>query len=443
MMAAAAADLGKASLLRALVAAERDGAVLQDIVDCGDQAAALGAERDARLLYDIAFLRAGFSPTRQRWQAETAEARGFAVPAAALRDGEPPFSVDLALAELAALLPLAGAGDLPPSDQPLAYDPPPPAVPAPLRAMLSGATAVPELADRCGRLCDLLRSEGNEDVVGEAAAVRASLAADLMPFRPLRMADLADASLHDLIGHFAAGRLRTFLRMTHDLAEAPLGSPALFHAAARLDEAGLGPWFNHVGQVVRTGRELLAFVALAAERSVEAARGEVERWAILLSAGLPQYRQLHLIDDLGDLGMVAALRGMLQRTARLAERRLDRDPVWRIRDAGLDLGDYRLAALAQRLAADWDAANALEWKILGEALATGGAFEEAEEAFVTALALQRRDRDGLRRLRAVRAGDFTNYRLEGGFGSMPSRRRLRAQHRPAEAAPLDLPEQAG
>ena len=224
--------------------------------------------------------------------------------------------------------------------------------------------------------------------------------------------------------------LRRFLQAASDLLYTPLGSTRLFHATARLDGAGLGPYFSNIGQIVRRSRDMFELAALAAASSSQgAAPGLEEAWVALMSRGLAGALLDEVIDDLGDRNAAFALEIILERLLQAPAGELDTLRLTRIRDAALDNFDYALASHAQRVLVDSKPANLLELAILGSIDASGGRFKAAEDSFVACLAESPGDEDLMARLDAARSRRFERFAVTKGFGSPYDRQLYRLRRR--------------
>jgi hypothetical protein len=368
---------------RSLLLLARDSSTIQDRLDLAELADAVGAPEIAQIARNTARLRAGFAP-------ETASP----LPA-------PEGSIDRAIAELRGLMTTGSA-------------------------QIEGKTTDaldPTVA--CTALCDLLE----KPLDGSAEAALAGLLAAWRGLADAPPADpyaLVDAGLDHLISAFATRELQAFLQRNHDLAFAPFGSPRLLHAAARIGRGALGPYCSSIGNIVRSGQDVLGLIALAA--GDEDATTAVERWVVPLSAHLHETIAIALADDLADLGFIGAVRGML--TAAL--RRTDRIALIRhLRDAAIDLGDLTLGISAQQSLLALVRFDAIEWRCIGALFATAGDSEGADAAFQYALKLAPGDAPTRAYLTALQAGDFGAFAVTGGFATPPFRQQIRFARRAA------------
>ena len=239
----------------------------------------------------------------------------------------------------------------------------------------------------------------------------------------------------DLAAAVAFNALQEFFLLNHDLCWAPFGSPALFTAAARLEDGALGPYFTNARNLIRSSRDLFGLV----QRAGGGGGAGLERWLVVLATHLDHDSRVALVDEAGDRGLTMVLRGLLAATRRTPDR--GSYLFWAIRDAALDLGEIALAAEAQASITGLSYNRATEWVVLAEVLGTGGAIVPAETALIEALRLSPLDVFARERLDALRDGGFEPYHVHHGFGSPPWRIALRARHR-AEARHAAIPAEA-
>ena len=224
--------------------------------------------------------------------------------------------------------------------------------------------------------------------------------------------------------------LRGFLQASSDLLYAPLGSTRLFHATARLDGAGLGPYVSNIGQIVRRSADMFELAGLAADASSrDADQGLEEAWVALMSRGLSDGLLDEVIDDLGDRNAAFALEIILKRLLQAPTGELDMLRLARIRDAALDNLDYTLASHAQRALVEAEPADSLQLAILGAIDASGGRFKAAENSFVACVAERPEDEDLMARLDAARSRRFERFAITKGFGSPHDRQLYRLRRR--------------
>ena len=366
-------------LRRSLLLLTRDSSTVQDRLDLAELADGVGVPDLAAIARDLAMLRQGFAADR---------------PAIAM----PTESIQRAVDELKDLM-RDGAATV-------------------FATMERAGDAV----SACAALCRLFSAPLDE--VSEA-----ELAGLLLAWRGLaesRAADPrghADATLTDLAEVLAASELSAFLHRNHTLAFQPFGSARLLHRAARLGQGGLGPYLSHVGNIVRSGRDVLGLITLSAG---EGAADAIERWVPPLAAYLPEHLAKDLTDELADLGLIGAVRALLHSTLQRSDRH---GLLRRLRDAALDLGDHALAISAQHHLANLMRFNAIEWRCLGALLATSGSKDAGEAAFLHAEKLAPNDPATLEHLAALRSGDFSAFAVKAGFGTPEYRKRLRFARR--------------
>lgn len=369
-------------LRRSLLLLTRDSSTGQDRLDLAEFADEVGASDLADIARNLAMLRQGFADDQ---------------PSVATPTG----SIERAVDELEYLM-QDGAGSVSPA------------------AMVRADNAVAA----CAAFCRLLSAPLDQMGEGELAGL-------LLAWRNLGEAKAndprgyADAALASLMEALAASELSAFLHRNHALAFPPFGSPRLLHHAARLGHGGLGPYLSCIGNVVRSGRDVLGLIVLAAgENSVDA----IERWVPRLAAYLPEHLAEDLADELADLGLRDAVRALLHSTLRRSDRH---GLLRRLRDAALDLGDDALAIDAQHHVANLMRFNAVEWRCLGALLATKGSNAAAEEALVHAERIAPTDPVTVAHLAALRSGDFDAFAVKAGFDTPEYRQRLRFARRTA------------
>lgn len=427
---------GATAILRqtlALIGAE--GALMHEQIDCADLALATGHADAARLLYGAAFLRGGFSRLPLRAQARIAARTGLWN--ATAWDSRPAtvaagdFTLDRTLRALGDFI--AQESDPAPGREltqaeSLAQVALP--LPIPLDPLAAEPLRVPDaaaVADLVTRLCEALR----RDDVGAVAAALDRVAAEILAPTPLVISDHVAGPVLDIAAAVAVEALREFFLLNHDLCWPPFGSAALFTAAARLEDGGLGPYFSNARNLVRASRDLFGLV----QRAGGGTRARLERWLVVLATHLDHDSRVALADEAGDRGLTIVLRGLLAATRRTPGR--GTYLFWAIRDAALDNGDIALAADAQASITRLSHGLGTEWVVLAEILGTGGADQAAETALIEALRRSRRDEQALERLDALREGRFEPYHALHGFGSPPWRIALRARNR------ASVPEAAG
>jgi hypothetical protein len=351
--------------------------------------------------------------------AAAAIARGFPAP----RDSAaaPRATIDLLLEELAAL-----AAEFLPGTTPIATRR---AVGRPDKPVELGALAPlrspsGDFASSATSLLAFLSSPSPRDEQ-TAAATLASLAQTRVRLPGFDYRALRDAPLDDLTFAIALTALVDFAASVGDLATAPLGSIGLLHRAARLDPQGLGPYFSGVGRVARRSADVFEFARQAAGISGGAS---FEAWIALLARGCPEALLLDIVDDLGDANHSTVLNLILDRLlSRFAG--IELDVVRRVRDAGLDNADWRLAARAQAAIARLNPTWLHELVILGSIEATGGDFGAAEATFLECLRRAPQDEGAAIRLLAARRQRFEGFEILRGFDTPLRRTEARFRRR--------------
>jgi hypothetical protein len=367
-------------LRRSLLMLTRPTATVQDRLDFAELADAVEAAAVAAVARDTAMLHRGFGTA----QAIVANPQG---------------SIERAVVELRALMSIGSDPGVSPMD---ALDA------APACAALARIFAAP------------LDDNTETELAGLLAAWRG-----LAKAAPVNVGAEVGADIDELLATFATAELQSFLSRNHALAFAPYGSARLLHGAARLGMGGLGPYLSCVSNIVRGSEDVLGLIALAAG---EQAQAEIERWVVLLAPGLPESVAVALVDDLADLGMIAAVRGLLNVAARMQ----DQVGLMRhLRDAALDLGDDPLALSAQQEVVARVPYDPIEWRCMGAMLVTVRDEPGAAAALSYALKLAPGDEQTIASLDALRAGDFGPFAVHGGFMTPPARKRIRFARRAA------------
>jgi hypothetical protein len=363
---------------RQLLRAAHERAVLQDLIDARDLAAEAGQNNDLGLLDGMIVLRQGVRTDR------------------AAHGGH---AVDRAIAELRSLIalgPIEFAHDVHtvvPREPAVAG--PPPTTPPPEDALVETVASV---------LCD----------IGQG--------------RTERLDELNDLALpHIVVGdHVGAPTARLARLLGVELARrflftnGPLlaCSSILVDAAARLDRAGLGPWFINVRMLLRNVQDLFALAETAG-----AHRGQQEAWIVLLAAHLHRHETVTLIDELASRGMTSLLSAFLFRAAREGGAFPPAEIAEAVRDTAIDLDELDLAEQAQRLRVAWRPASSVERLHLAMIRSAASDFDGAVAAGRSAVGLDAGDLQAEQLLAALERGELTQ--LPHGFTSSPVRRNLR------------------
>ena len=394
------------SLRRQLLRRGDDVYSVQSHLDAAEIVQATGSPAAARLLCVLAFLRLGFSPAASRhqiaiarrtrlWSTDTVSTWPDG-PVVAAR-----FMPGTAIVELRRVMAC------------------PVALPAPAQA--PAAAARPDVSADCEALCDVLRSPATPGTIAALTMLLGRLERDYLDAPFVALADHAGDPPDALIDAFARHSLRQFLQRHHRLAFPPLGSVDLLHEAGRLDPAGLGAFFANVPCVVRGPEDLFGLVHAAAGGIAD--DDLLDRWVVILAIHLDPHRLHGLVDLLGDLQGTRALWSILTLAARDDQRRRDHPLMFALRDAGLDMGDMRLAAEAQRIVAIDRRDAVLEWRILGEIHATAGEAGPARRAFAQGLRCDPGDKPTARRIKALDDDTFAPFAVRSGFGEHSRARR--------------------
>ena len=434
--AAGAYPLNLAEVERRVALTRGSGRVdIQAQLDWAEALLASGDRASARLLIESAAIRQGFSPQLEAARADLFAAVGIG-PAPGERaapDSPQGNTVDIAIAELRAFAQAHGEriGRVALDSQRRIEGKP---GLHPTAALARGASLPgdQDVADLVGQAFAWLRSgsSGQHEDAG-IAALDALQGAERDPQR-WSAAGLAGAAAPVLARAIAVQETRAFLRTQGDLLLSPLGSPALFRAAAAFGNTGLGPYFKNVGQIARSSVNLFELAAIAAEAAGTPREPVVEEvWVTLLSRGLTNWLRVDIVDELGDRNASFALSLILRRAVAVAADDIDRSFVARIRDAALDNLDYDLAGAAQQKLVDLSHNDWLERRIMGAIQASAGRLAAANQLLAACLDENPGD-EGLRReVEANRERRFAPVALVKGFGSPPDRQltRLRARGR--------------
>ena len=370
----------------------------------------------AEMLYGLVFLQAGFSASGLAMQRDVAARAPLwsGLELAASQDVGRAFSVDLAVKELAGLMRLRPVLAAPSYE--LSNNTPATLFKVAERRPGSDAPLI-ALGERVG---ERLRSVPRLGVEGGLGDMLKGLLDDVMTIPPIHLHEHLGVDTAAFAALYGLDRLRQFLLRTGDLLNVLPSGSGLFDATARLDPAALGPYFSNLRYVIRGARDIFALVEVA---SGGARPDEIECWCVLMSGFLSGGQTLDLVDELGDRGMGRALSTLLARSARSSALHHPFDIVWRIRDAGLDMGDLKLAEHAQQLVALWTPTKVTEWVVLGDIRATGADAAGAEAAYGQGLLLQPDDGSIQDRLSMLRSGNPSPVRQ--GYGTSPGRLRLR------------------
>ena len=420
--------IGGAAILRpAVVACCQSAASVQDQIDCAELALALGEPQVAKLLFDLALLRRGFSSSAlESWDA-VAERTGLWP-----RDTSPPterptddFALGVALVELRVLIaayPISPAlhGNYDSDHLGTARLQP--------RTLLLSDAVQERVVDALatfglvGRLCAALRQGDESSLAGVLEQIHETLLE-----KPEQGLAIVGQTLLHLAAAAAVEQLRDFFRINHLLCWGPFGDPKLFLAAARSEEAALGAYFSGVSRLIRTPKDLFGLIALAGENAAAGQRLPLERWLVLLATHFDGQMSVALVDEIGDRGLIVALGGMLD----AALRRHDNDSALfsAIRDAALDLGTPAIAARAQAAIAQISVSDVRAWVLLADALATEGSDDAARGALAQVLKLSPADPLARQRIAALDARQYRPFYLLMGLHSSPWQIALRARYR--------------
>jgi hypothetical protein len=225
--------------------------------------------------------------------------------------------------------------------------------------------------------------------------------------------DVEEGVLNDLL---ILDKTREFLARNLDLLR--ISPSDVFDRAARLSEAALGPYFSNLWRLLRDTRDIFTLIDAAA--GGRASVSQIECWSVLLSSHLPEDKLASLAAELGDRGMVNALRALLIRAARQKNTPALQDVIRAIRDASLDIDAFLVAEQAQHLLAVWRPTDVGEWRRLGEIRTLFRERESVEDAFARAAVLNPYDK-----ILQQQRSDFLAGRAVTVENMVAGRRRLR------------------
>lgn len=407
-------------------------------IQCAELCLSGGRVEVARALYEIVFLWRGFSAAELRWQAEVAGHTGLGigedVAGEAPDGGSQSNTVALAVDELERLARRAAWAARGVDDE-AAPDVAPIEIGA---APVAGA--LDSVVDQVHALYEMMRRPWAEDSSHGATRMLQDLLHTIGRAPPVNFALICTAPVADLATAVVRDGLERWLVDCRDLIDQPFGSAVLLHGAARLETAGLGPYFRNVDQIIRRSADLLDLARCA---TVAAAQGlGMDIWVTLLSRKVSVSTGLDLVDELGDHGALSTMAMMVRWTASKPVNDNPIDRLWRLRDTALDLAAFDLAAETQAVIVRRRPHHLHELHILGAIQATGGHVIEAEAAFRQCLAANPNDTDAKLRLEALRAGQFSAFELRKGFGTSPrhhrAHRRIATGAAPDGASPTSL-----
>jgi hypothetical protein len=418
---------------RLLLLSSSDILGVHDQFEWAEMCLSAGLRDAARLLYEGAFLRRGFSPQLLMEQARFGAETGLWPPEPEVESASTANAgtVEIAMAEMRGLAKALSSQFARGPAEPQHRD--------------AAASAPPT-----GAVVDHISIDG---VSGE---VEATVHALFLAFRrrtvPGCVADVGAAveSLwntsrrgpeidHRFIGAASLPRLgaglglvgvREFLYANRDLVWGAYGSAELLHRAGRLNSFGLGPWFSNAQHIVRRSRDVFELAYVASDVADEEGVGiGVEPWIGLLSRRLGGPLLAEVIDDLGDLNAKVALSMIYDRAASLPLPRIDTGLIMRLRDAALDNLDYDLASRAQALIVRLRPDVLHERVILGDIYGSAGRVAEAKQSFLICLKQSPGNEAITGRLAALNLSRFTPFEVRRGFVTPEDRRVRRLQRR--------------
>jgi hypothetical protein len=401
------------ALLRGLLNAARADAVIQDQIDCAQFASVSGLHSIAETLYGSVALHLGASPVTFALLRQAKQQTQVPPPDGGFSNPAPTgFCVDVAIEELRRLMALAPQLAAAPDFDALLPEP-----------FSMGAQPSPDLgllADLGNRAAAALREVPIALQQRRLRELLLPLAGEMSVLEPVYIEAHLGLDLPAVIDIFALEQLRRFVMRNIDLIQTE-SSSAFLDETANLHRGALGPYFTNVRLLLRNHRDFSALIDVAA--GGQATDEEFERWALLLSAHLTSHEVADLVDDLGDRGMLPALRRILGRLARTGSAGESFEITRRICDAGLDLEDLRLATDAQRLILRWRPTHSNEWRLLGAIQAAMGEQELARVSFGRALFFQHDNNEAKVDLALLEAGRPAP--IQSGFNSSSAQRRVR------------------
>ncbi len=407
-----------------IVLTDRRDATLQDQIDAASVAGELGHNEAARLLYQVAFINAGFSRSRMRMQKAIIDRSDLWPDEPIPQDQDAPkseFMLDIALSELRNLIRVARS-DLNTS-APSEYATTIANTVAPSHAKLAGPIDSQRVASAVADLWNALRFGNMERLDASLTWVRS----EILTQQGRDIADHVGGSTMELAACVALNRLRDLFVRNYDLCWPPFGSAAIFATSAKQEDAALGPYCTSVNRLLRDIRDLFGLVALALDAKRGGTTDPIQRWIVLLSSHLDHDTRVLVVDEIGDRGWTLALRGMLDATRRLPDG--DGRLLWTIRDAAIDNAEWAVATDAQSAIANLPGSKLIEWIILAEICGSAGLLDQAQIALDKALELDPSDEIALERVQAMQNGTFEIFHAAYGPSSPPWRVALRAQNR--------------
>jgi hypothetical protein len=235
----------------------------------------------------------------------------------------------------------------------------------------------------CFALAELLENEGTDASLARLESLWRALDRSVGLGSPLLLGRPEFVDLSRLAKGVAFNSLRHVLITHRDAALPPFGSIRLFHASMRLRPDGLGPGFGNVVQLVCGIPEILMLIRCgwASAQCDQAETDVVERLVVVLSGAFGHSTMIDLVHELGDAGLVRAVRGILAQILRRPRQANDHALLGAVRDAALDARQDTLALSAQRRIAVWWPENVRELVRLGEMEGRFGEPDAAADIF--------------------------------------------------------------
>ena len=415
---------GEALFRHSLLSMTPRDVTAQDQIDRAQWLHAAGLTEAAQLLVKVAAVRLGLAPETIRWLLPIGKQLGVVFPnpaSKALEDRtDPAFCVDVAVAELASILPLSTRRQ--PGTAHAA---------APNGSSLEGAhhdraeiyAGLDVFFERVTPFLDKLLGGVGKAQGQPLADLRAAIARASNEMGLVDISAYAGAATDQLAKLAAYNDLQAFLLVDGSIADGPLGSPDLLEEAERFSPGGLGVYFSNVERLVRRVEDLFVLIRLASRTaSIEA---DVGGWCVLLSTHFSPSALRDLASALLQRGLIDALRAMIVRVDRQSQLGLDNAFLWHLRDASIASNRIDVARECQAVLAHHATTSCIEWAILSDICAVTGDKAGVESALMQALALDPFDPGTKARLIAFKAGMAGRYASTHGFFGAPERAHLK------------------
>ena len=407
-----------------------------DQIEWADICISNGLGDPARLLFETAFIRLGFSSQLLAEQSRVSSRTGCWPQGLRAEASSPSgtHTVELAIVEMRTLASVASLRNSRRVAGQKSRDRTEPSAHA---IRVSGKLSVEALPDQLEEVVHGLFSYLRASTDPADGAAVAGRLIDFLMEASQRVAGLdhrtfSTAPLPLLVNAIALLGIYDFLATNHDLISGPFGSPQLLRHSARLNSWGLGPYFSNVQRLARRSRDVFELADIAVNvAEQDGIEIEPQTWIALLSRCLSGPLLNEVIDDLGDMGAMSALSMIFDRAANVPHDQIDLPLILRLRDTALDNLDYDLASRAQSFVVGLNPDRTSERLILGTIDGSAGRTSAAEQSFMACLELAPENQDIAERLNAVRARRFAPFEIRRGFGIPEDRQieRLRRRER--------------